>query len=1002
MELQRTQHKIIGCPATRALAAFLLLSAWLLGWASASAQAFPPLNGIVSDDTGRLDTAAINQAAKQLQDLGVKPLIVLSQSGRGYADAPQLAQAAAQQYGLASGSNALDPNLLAIVVILDSRRSTLLYGDALVPPLNQTSDQGTVADKVRTSYLNPNLAAGDYNKAFTSAIGYTAGQISNYRNPPPTATPVPSVINNVDTSGIGSALVWIVGGIALLIALFIIVPLVWRQYRKGQEAAGRLRTLREQLLQARNVAADMITNLEFPGDPNEQIQYRFLALALANERPQQLANITGQYKALYARLSDALARYNALNERQPNTEQELTTGIAEYQQVQATVKEASDFLQKLDEMGKGVQTQVNSAPGEADSAKKAIAAATDELARLAAAAPDLKLAPAEQVLASASQSLAQAQQALQTKPPRPLQAYDAAQKARADTEAMRASIRSIEQLYTQLGQGRAKLANSRREGFRLAQADADFADALSRISVAAAKLPSGGKALSEALQQATQAVQRAAANIDAAIAQHAANGKALAALKVAGEQLKQYIQQGAVAFDAVDEYAPSTWADIQGNGTEAQKRADAAYALWQQATQLNDSGPQGEQDFAGAARLIEEANAAIQQGQALVAAIIDRLKNLQESQRTARDEITAADKSLAEGRAFVQQYDPDITPEPAAMLDAAQRQLQQAKQEIAQAKPDWIKAVQMARSANDAADKALADARSQEAAIEALRQRVQTTGQQAAAGISRAQNFVQVHKSDITDRAALSKMAEAQSSLQKAQTTLQQLQRGSVEDLARANLLTTAVNQLTQAQQAADAAYTLAYNQFQAMDTLRRQTAEIMQRAQAAIDQATTYVRDSGNALSEAPISDLREALALMPRWQDGANAATLMSFQEAAARAQAKAESAMQAASADVQEYNSRLQAQQSAANAARAAALLALFASSGSGRHGGHGGGWGGGWGSSGGHGGGGGGGIFGGGGGSSSGGWGGGGSSGGSFGGGGSSGGGWGGGGSSSGGW
>lgn len=990
--------KQAGRTLCRTLAVLLLFSTWLLAWVGASAQTLPPLNGVVSDDTGKLDVGAVNQAAKQLQALGVKPLIVFSQSGRGYNDAPQLATAAARQYGLASSNGTLDPNVLAIVVILDSRRSSLVYGDALIPALNRNGDQGTVADTARVTYLNPNLAAGDYTKAFTAVIGYTANQISNYRNPAPTATPQPSIITNVDTSGIGSALIWIIGGIALLIALFIIVPLVWRQYRKGQAAAARVRTLREQLLQARNVAADMITNLDFPADPNEQIQYRFLALALANERPQQLANVTGQYKAIYARLSDALARYNVLNGRQFTTEQDLAWGIAEYQQVQATVKEASDFLLKLAEQSKSVETQVNAAPGETEAAKKAIAAATDELARLAAAAPDLTLPPAQKLLTAASQSLSHAQQALQSRPPHPLQAYDGAQTAHAQADSVRTSIHTLAQIYTQLSEGRTKLANARREGFKLKQSDADFAGALQSIALAAEKLLSGdNKTASDALQQAAQTVQYANDNIGAAIAQHAANEKALAALKAAGESLEQYIQQGATAFDAVDEYAPSTWKDIEGNGTEAQKRANTAYALWQQATQLNDAGQGGEQDFAGAATLIGQANSLIAQAQALITAIIDRLKNLQESQRVAHDEIAAADKDLASGRAFVRQYDPDITPKPADMLDAAEKQLQEARQEIDQPKPDWIRVVQLARSANDQADKALADARSQEATMEALRQKVQTTSQQAAASLSRLQNFAQVHKNDLTGHTVTASMAGAQAGLQKAQATLQQLQKGGIEDMERAGLLTTAVATFAQTQQAADAAYGQAYNQFQAMDTLRRQTADIMRQAQEVVNQATNYVRDNGHVLSETPIEALKQAIALMPRWQDGANAAGLKAMQAAALNAQAQAESAMQTASTEVQSYNSRVQAQQTAANVARAAALISLFASSGS--RGRHSGGWGGGWGSSGG---GGGGGIFGGGGGSSSGGWGGGGSSGGSFGGGGSSGGGWGGGGSSSGGW
>ena len=93
--------------------------------------------------------------------------------------------------------------------------------------------------------------------------------------------------------------------------------------------------------------------------------------------------------------------------------------------------------------------------------------------------------------------------------------------------------------------------------------------------------------------------------------------------------------------------------------------------------------------------------------------LLDRLKHLQESQRTAQDEIAHADRDIATGRAFVAQYDPDITPSPVQMLDQAASILDKAKQEAAKPKPDWIQVVNLARQANDLADRALADARTQ-------------------------------------------------------------------------------------------------------------------------------------------------------------------------------------------------------------------------------------------------------------------------------------------------
>src|SRR4051794_27362931 len=79
------------------------------------AQAWPlaTANGVVADDTGKLDAAGMGSAAQELKSLGVKPFALLTQTGLGFPNSDALARAAAAQYGLGSnGGSVLDPNLL--------------------------------------------------------------------------------------------------------------------------------------------------------------------------------------------------------------------------------------------------------------------------------------------------------------------------------------------------------------------------------------------------------------------------------------------------------------------------------------------------------------------------------------------------------------------------------------------------------------------------------------------------------------------------------------------------------------------------------------------------------------------------------------------------------------------------------------------------------------------------------------------------------------------------
>ena len=293
---------------------------------------------------------------------------------------------AATNYGYMK-NGIVDPNLFAIVVTLSNRQLTIILGDGLNSVMADPPTGKGVGTEIRTQYVQPALAAGNYTQAFVDGFQQAAKEINLVRNPPtqtPVPTPAPSVITNVDTSGIGNALLWIVGVIILGIALLIIIPLVYRSYRRNQDAAARRRSLQEQLAQARTVAADMITNLDFPADPHDQIQYRFLALALERERPDQLAQITAQYNQTYNRVADALSRFNALNSSTPTADADITAAVTGYQYVQSEIKDAAAFLAHITDLGKQVEQQTASAPDEVDQAKKALAAATGSLQRLVA------------------------------------------------------------------------------------------------------------------------------------------------------------------------------------------------------------------------------------------------------------------------------------------------------------------------------------------------------------------------------------------------------------------------------------------------------------------------------------------------------------------------------------------------------------------------------------------------------------------------------------------
>jgi len=887
--------------------ALALLAAWLLTWGAASAQSYPPLNGVVADNTGSLNAAQINDAAQALQTLGVKPLAVFSSSMFGASTIDEFANNAAANYGFTGSNGALDPNLFAIVVTTNPRQLELLWCDNLNAVMADPPAGQGAGTKIRTQFVQPQLAAGNYTEAYTSGFQQAATEISQFRiplTPTPAPTAAPPVVTNIDTSGIGNALLWIAGIVVIGIGLLVLVPLAYRAFRRSQDAAARKRALQEQFTQARATAADMITNLDFPADPNEQIQYRFLKLALENERPDQLSDLTKQYNQMYGRVTDALARYNSLNGNKPSTEEELSAAIAGYQAVQSEINEASGFLGYLADLSKQVEAQTAGAPGEIDQAKKALAAATGSIERLAAAAPDLYHPQADTTLKEASDTLATAQASLQAQPPMPLRAYDMASAASTQAGNIAAAADALAATYAALSALRGKLSALQKQGYKLpgpAGADADIVKLLSDAARSLEKdqLDKSG----DSLKQAAGRIDQAGKDADAAVALYASNAAALAHLQSAGEQVKGYIDQGAKAFDQVDEYAESSWQDIRGNGSEAQKAAAQAHDLWQQATALNALTPDSPQDFQQAAGLISQANSQLQSARKLIDAIIDRLKNLQESQRTAQAELTTAAKDIKSGQDFVAQYDRDITPHPADLLKSAAATLAEAQSAAAQTKPDWIDVVAKARSANDLANQALSEARSQHQALEARRLKLNTLLQQAQASMSRAANFASVHRSDVSQD-VLGAIDAAGKQLQQGQTIAAGLEGGKLEDAALAAAYDNAANVLALGQMSADQAYNIALSQFNALENLRGNLDNAMRNANARLDEAEIFIREHSTALTNQPAYLLQQAQRALPDVGQTGDAQTINSGIAGADRARDWASQALSEAQSEYRSY--------------------------------------------------------------------------------------------------
>ena len=258
------------------------------------------------------------------------------------------------------------------------------------------------------------------------------------------------------------------------------------------------------------------------------------------------------------------------------------------------------------------------------------------------------------------------------------------------------------------------------------------------------------------------------------------------------EQVREMIDKGRTLFEKLSaEYAETTWVSVRGNGTEAENRVNwAVDALEDARTAI---GPE-EQEWHRALELVAGGNAWLAEAEALVASISELEVSLMAARRDAAGEIDAAQADVVKAWDYINRYDDDIRESLEDDLRTAEAINEMARVELKLEKPDYLRVCKLAREANEAADRILAQALDEHEAAERLRTRAASAMRDASAKVAMVSRFVQVRHPFVQDRAR-NRLVEAREALQQA---------GETTDInARISLA-------ERAESAADEAYSLA------------------------------------------------------------------------------------------------------------------------------------------------------------------------------------------------
>lgn len=770
----------------------LALGLWLLAPVLAQGRL------VLFDPGGRLDEAAVQAAAGPLIRRGAQVAVYVVDRG-GEADFQRRLIAD----GLGRSDGAVRANLIAIYVAVDDRYSAIVFGDEWNAALAVNDNYETI----RSTQLNPGLAAGDFTRGVTSALTAIEAAIVN----PP--QPGGGLTINTDLTPV------VIGGLGLagLAATGAGAYQLRRRWQTRQAAAKRLHDARERagtlVVQLGQRFANAVEKAKF-----DRVSYPPAAVVELAQMQTAAQQAFTELKVAFDEIGEQLNR-----EAKPSLER-LGAAAAAYEQLQAKAAVVAERLHALEQRRAELDALARQAQEDVDRAKKVLTGVAERLPQFGNELADhaAVLAPAQRELERATAALEQLEAAV---------ASAAAQAASVIGQTLMDILDRYAKTRTAIAQGRRTAESLAAEGYRMEACHAALDAARAALDRLAAALQQGDlKVAAAAIAEAEAALERARQEGFDLPAIRADNERRIAALAERGPQIADLIAKGREAFDLVDEFAESAWSDIRGNGSEAEAAAERAFEHWEEAKAANTMEAQ---EFLAARSYLDAAEQELDHVERLIGAITERLRALEQARAIARDLLAEAERSINAGRSFVAAHDADVSPQADTLLGQAAAFLQAAQAEAAKPKPDWLRLVQDAQEADRLADRALAGARDEAEQVARLRERAQQAQQLATAEVQKLVQYAAVHDADLAP-STLQQIEQVRQQVQQAFALMRQAE--AREDAARRQALNEAIDRYQAILPAATAAYQLARADVQRLEALRAQLNQALQQARERLE----------------------------------------------------------------------------------------------------------------------------------------------------------------------
>ena len=869
-------------------------------------QNFPAIDGFVATDSNKINVESINRTAGVLKAVGIEPLVLFIDGdlGESLTEVDKYLDNATRYYFADNNPNSLIL-LIGTKPLANSNNEKPLYvsyGENLRTAMEAYTGTEKNVDRIRNQIIIPHLIAGNFDAGIQAGLleikNVYQKTTSNSTNQ---TTPIMNQSQNTNIPKSTDNTVNYMWSIFLLVLIPLIAYLFFRKRRRVSTESATSKEeldLGKQIESTKESFVDTLVELTqsinsdnyFPKDP--QAQHNMLAITeiLKEERSQEVFELNQEYQDNYSRLMQISKEYNEISSEEASTSHtmnEYKGYLAKYQALLSELNVLKDFAGSLATKRSDLELEIKEIAKRRTVVSDLLEQSQEVYQKMHLGTwPD-----SSKIYSPFNHDLYEIKN-LEIK--KPFAALANLKNLEENLQTVNDAVSEVSHIETKIKEFEPWLESKKSEGYVLGRYEKLLNELEQKISLTQNLLTQNEyKVLDAQVEEVKELAEEVFEGSQHFVSLYEDNKKRFKDIESDSQRVKKAIEKAQVVFDLVDEYAPDSWADIKGNGSEAQKAAEQAYSFYEKAKELNSFE---KQSFDVAANLLDMADAELKRAEELALSIEKRLKQLQHAQKVARDELKLVKQDLQKDWSYLKQPKVDrlVGKKAEELMQEAAEKITDVDEELNKTKPNWLFAIKNIQLADQLVDEALETIRSEEELMKHKQVLMKSEKAEAEAALERVLEFARVHPQDISQQTK-GRIEEAQSyylqglKLEKESSSL------SEQNLKQA--YDSATSDFDKAAELATEAYELAEADFKEMEKLREDAAEATASAEQAYDnllkiakqgRIENSIRSSLFALAKA----LPQYYSLSTRDELLDNIKTANRVEEEIARAQAEARS--------------------------------------------------------------------------------------------------------------